>query len=120
MITVAGHWATLNPPTATFNDVPVGSTFYGYVERVVAEGVIDGLRSAAGTDEPCPGRYFRPNGTATRAQASKMVDIALHHHPTPTSTPTVTGTPPTNTPTVTGTPPTNTPTASRTPPTRAP
>jgi len=113
MIAIAGHWTILNPPTATFNDVPVGSTFFGYVERVVANGVIQGYQCGR-QGEPCPGHYFRPNGTATRAQASKMVDIAFHYHPTPTSTPTVTGTPPTNTPTGTGTPPSMTPTASRT------
>jgi hypothetical protein len=113
MIAKAGGWTALNPPTASFNDVPVGSTFYGYVERVVADGIIQGYQ-CGGRNEPCPGRYFRPNGTATRAQASKMVDIAFHYHPTPTITPTVTGTPPTNTPSVTGTPPTFTPTPSRT------
>jgi hypothetical protein len=114
MITIARAWPILNPPTPTFHDVQAGSTFYGYVERVVAEGVTDGY-PCGGRGEPCPGRYFRPNGTATRAQASKMVDIAFHHHPTPTSTPTVTGTPPTSMPTVTGTPPTSTPTPSTTP-----
>jgi hypothetical protein len=118
MIANARGWTLYNPATATFNDVPVGSTFFGYVERVVAFGVINGY-PCSGPGEPCPGRYFRPNGTSTRAQASKMIDIALSVTPTPTRTPsatrTATGTPLTTTPTATGSPPTGTRTPSRTP-----
>jgi hypothetical protein len=121
MIVVARNWPTLNPATPTFHDVARNSTFYIYVERVAANEVINGY-PCGGSGEPCDTQrrpYFRPNGTATRAQASKMVDIALSITPTPTNTPTftptVTGTPPTNTPTITGTPPTFTPTPSKTP-----
>ncbi|MGA7730471.1 MAG: S-layer homology domain-containing protein [Chloroflexia bacterium] len=69
-------WALLNPPQPTFNDVPAGSTFYGYVETALAHSVLEGY-ACGGPGEPCPGRYFRPNGNATRAQLSKMVYEAV-------------------------------------------
>lgn len=110
MITNGRDWPILEPPTPTFNDVPTDSPYYGYVERVAANGVINGY-DCGGPGEPCPGRYFRPYANATRAQASKMIDIGLSVTPTPT----VTGTVPTNTPTRTRTyTPTNTNTPTRT------
>ena len=69
-------WALVNPAVATFNDVPNGSTFYRYVETALAHGLIDGYL-CGGPGEPCPGRYFHPNGNATRAQLAKMVYEAV-------------------------------------------
>jgi hypothetical protein len=69
-------WALVDPAVPTFNDVPSGSTFYGFVETAVAHGLLDGY-ACGGAGEPCPGRYFRPNGNATRAQLSKMVYEAV-------------------------------------------
>jgi hypothetical protein len=69
-------WALVNPATATFNDVPLGSTFYQFVETAVAHNVLAGY-DCGDPGEPCPGRYFRPNGNATRAQLSKMVYEAV-------------------------------------------
>jgi hypothetical protein len=125
MISLAAGWQPLNSPVPTFADVPPGSTFYGYVERAAAEDAIDGY-GCGGPGEPCPGRYFRPNGTATRAQAAKMVDTARIRRATPTPTRTAlptqtpggaTATPmPTNTRTRTPTrTPTHTPTRTSTP-----
>lgn len=94
MIVGAKGWSPLLPPGATFSDVPVGSPFFGAVERVATNGIIGGY-ACGGAGEPCSGLYFRPSGTATRAQASKMVSLARRRQPTPT----VTGTPPTVTPT---------------------
>ncbi|MEO8288822.1 MAG: S-layer homology domain-containing protein [Chloroflexota bacterium] len=113
MITNAMDWTPLEPATATFKDVPVGSPFFGYVERIAFYEIITGYGCGA-AGEPCPGGYFRPGGTASRAQAAKMINMARLAIPLPTLTPSVTGTPPTNTPTVTGTPPTNTATRTRT------
>jgi hypothetical protein len=108
-MTITGaHLDPLSPPTATFNDVPAGSTFYGYVERAAAETIISGY-PCGGPGEPCPGLYFRPNGTATRAQASKMISIARQHRATPTPTPTFAPTQTPGGPTAT-TRPSNTPT----------
>ncbi len=75
-LTNPSAWILLNPSEATFSDVPTGSTFYVYVETAVTHGVLEGY-PCGGSGEPCPGRYFRPNGTATRAQLSKMVYEAV-------------------------------------------
>ena len=99
MVVVARGWTPLAPAQPTFNDVPPSSAYYGYVERANANGIVGGY-TCGGEGEPCPGRYFRPFNTTTRAQASKIVDGSL---PPLTPTPTVTGTPPTSTPTRTRT-----------------
>ena len=93
MLVTAKNWTPLTPSQATFRDVPAGSPFYGYVERVAANGVIGGY-PCGGRGEACPGTYFRPSGTATRAQASKMVSLTRRDGrpiPTPTPRPTETG-----------------------------
>lgn len=100
MITNAMGWLSYTPYPPTFNDVPTGSPYFGYVERVAANSVIGGY-DCGGPGEPCPGRYFRPYGSTTRAQASKIIDLGRQVTPTPT----LTGTPPTATPL----PPTATP-----------
>jgi hypothetical protein len=63
----------------TFEDVPPASTYYDFVERLVARGVMGGY-ACGGQGEPCvpPGNrpYFRTNATATRGQISKIVSNA--------------------------------------------
>jgi hypothetical protein len=76
MVVLAAGWTLLNPPTPTFNDVPVGSTFYQYVETAADNGVISGY-DCGGPGEPCPGRYFRPNNNVTRGQVTKMIMLAF-------------------------------------------
>jgi len=60
----------------TFQDVPVGSTFYAFVGRLVSRSIIGGY-ACGGTGEPCvpPANlpYFRPNADVTRGQTSKIV-----------------------------------------------
>jgi hypothetical protein len=60
----------------TFEDVPPGSTFYDFIERLASRGVMSGY-PCGGAGEPCvpPGNlpYFRPNNNATRGQTSKIV-----------------------------------------------
>jgi hypothetical protein len=62
--------------TQTFQDVPPGSTFYDFIERLASRGVMNGYACGA-AGEPCvpPGNlpYFRPNANATRGQTSKIV-----------------------------------------------
>ncbi|MFL5732417.1 MAG: S-layer homology domain-containing protein, partial [Chloroflexia bacterium] len=65
-------WPILDPIGATFRDVPAGSPFYSYVETAYCHGLISGY-SCGGQAEPCPGLYFRPNGSTTRGQVSKIV-----------------------------------------------
>jgi arabinan endo-1,5-alpha-L-arabinosidase len=63
-----------------FADVPPGSPFYEFVERLAQTGAIAGYPCGGpGVTEPCDaeGRpYFRPNNPATRGQISKIVSIA--------------------------------------------
>lgn len=59
----------------TFQDVPEGSTFHAFVERLAKRGIIGGYK-CGGTGEPCGTSnksYFRPNGVVTRRQAAKIV-----------------------------------------------
>jgi hypothetical protein len=75
MVVLAANWTLENPATATFNDVPYGSTFYRYVETAAAHNVTTGY-PCGGAGEPCPGRYFRPGFNVTRAQTAKMVTVS--------------------------------------------
>jgi peptide/nickel transport system substrate-binding protein len=63
----AHGWALQTPPVASFADVPVGSTFYPFIETAVCHGLLGGY--ADGT--------FRPANPATRGQISKIVYYAL-------------------------------------------
>jgi photosystem II stability/assembly factor-like uncharacterized protein len=64
------------PPTQqTFQDVPVGSTFWVYVERAVLHGAFSGY-PCGGPGEPCPGIYFRPDNSITRGQLAKVDAIS--------------------------------------------
>jgi Tol biopolymer transport system component len=65
----------------TFQDVPAGSTFHEFIERLSSRGIIGGY-ACGGPGEPCvaPGNrpYFRPNANVTRGQTSKIVAIAAN------------------------------------------
>ncbi len=66
-----------DPPSGqhTFQDVPVGSTFWAWVEALATSGAINGY-PCGGTGEPCgPGNrsYFRVNASVTRGQSAKIV-----------------------------------------------
>ncbi len=89
MVSSAMAWAPITPHTPTFQDVPSTSPYFQYVETAVHYGAIDGY-SCGAVGEPCPGRYFRPMATTTRAQSSKLIDTARRLRPTPTSTATPT------------------------------
>jgi hypothetical protein len=60
----------------TFEDVPAGSSFHLFVERLYARGRVAGY-PCGGEGEPCvpPGNrpYFRPGARVTRGQAAKIV-----------------------------------------------
>ena len=59
-----------------FEDVPPGSTFYDFIQRLASRGIMGGY-NCGGLGEPClePNHrpYFRPNNNATRGQTSKIV-----------------------------------------------
>jgi len=67
------------PDQQTFEDVPVGSTFWWHIEQLATVGIVRGYR-CGGAGEPCmpPNnrRYFRPGANASRAQAAEVVDKA--------------------------------------------
>ena len=75
----AAGW-TETPTGQTFEDVPPGSTFYLWIERMAARGIIAGY-PCGGPFEPCvaPANrpYFRPNNNATRGQMSKIAAEAF-------------------------------------------
>jgi hypothetical protein len=61
----------------TFEDVPYGSTFWEFVERLYSRGVIGGYQCGVDPNEPCvppeDRPYFRPDTGATRGQLTKIV-----------------------------------------------
>jgi hypothetical protein len=84
------------PVQQTFEDVQPDSTFYPYVERLAARGVVEGYE-CGGANEPCEpdGRpYFRPGGNVTRGQAAKMADAAARLSIPPSGTQTFEDVPP--------------------------
>jgi hypothetical protein len=74
-----------DPPTNTFEDVPVGSTFFQYIETVYSHGVVNGYPCGVAPAEECvpPGNrpYFVPGANATRAQISKITYLAVTYQP---------------------------------------
>jgi hypothetical protein len=71
----AGFFDT--PSGQTYQDVPVGSTFYAFIERLTSRGVMQGYPCNSRPAEPCVSPdnrpYFRPTNNATRGQTSKIV-----------------------------------------------
>ena len=58
------------PATATFTDVPVGSTYHRFVEALYASGITAG----------CGGGNFCPNTPVTRGQMAVFLSAALGLH----------------------------------------
>ncbi|MDQ6694114.1 MAG: S-layer homology domain-containing protein [Chloroflexota bacterium] len=65
-----------DPGPQLFEDIPTGSPFYAFVNRLVNRGAMGGY-ACGGTGEPCilPASrpYFRPSSNASRGQLSKIV-----------------------------------------------
>lgn len=75
IVTLGFNMPTVTPAQARFADVPVGSTFFPYVETLVERGLVSGY-PCGGAGEPCdPLRrpYFRPNANVTRGQIAKII-----------------------------------------------
>ncbi|MDQ6694688.1 MAG: S-layer homology domain-containing protein [Chloroflexota bacterium] len=71
----------------TYEDVPPGSTYYTYTERLTSRGYIGGY-ACGGPGEPCGSGnrpYFRTNNLASRGQISKIVSNAAGFSETYTS-----------------------------------
>ena len=60
--------------TISFEDVPVGSTFYPFIQCLACQGIINGY-PCGGPGEPCNPTndpYFRPGNNVTRGQFAKI------------------------------------------------
>nr|MDQ5825600.1 S-layer homology domain-containing protein [Chloroflexota bacterium] len=72
----SGNWIIRATGTSSsgdqFADVPSGSTFYDFVGCLACRGIVSGY-PCGGTDEPCPGSYYRPGADVTRGQLSKII-----------------------------------------------
>ena len=72
--------------TQTFQDVPPGSPFHTYIERMAKRGIISGY-TCGGVGEQCiaPNNrpYFRPNANVSRGQLTKIVSNASGYSETP-------------------------------------
>ena len=66
IIVLAKDWPLSNPSTASFRDVPRGSTYYTYVETARARGVINGYSDGT----------FRLGDNVSRGQLAKIVATA--------------------------------------------
>jgi glucose/arabinose dehydrogenase len=85
------------PCSITFNDVPVGSTFYPWIRCLACRGIVGGY-PCGGPGEPCPGAYYRPNNDVTRGQVSKIVsESAAFSDPVPSTQQTFEDVPPSGT-----------------------
>ncbi len=89
IIAESAQFADAIPSTQwTFEDVPGGSTFWLWVERLAVRGIIGGY-PCGGPGEPCipPNNrpYFRPNANVTRGQLSKITSLAAGYTETPTT-----------------------------------
>lgn len=77
-------WTLENPATNTFEDVPVGSTFFQWIETAHSHSVIEGYLCGTAPAGPCvaPGNkpYFLPSANATRAQIAKIVFLTVNYH----------------------------------------
>lgn len=73
---IVANAANFNEPVSgqSFSDVPPGSTFYPFIERMAKRGFIGGY-----SDDT-----FRPGAFATRGQIAKIVSNAAGYNDTPT------------------------------------
>jgi trimeric autotransporter adhesin len=67
--TLINGWPVINPPTPSFTDVSRDDGFYVFVETAVCHGIVAGYSDGT----------FRPGNTATRAQISKIVCLAVRN-----------------------------------------
>ena len=81
----AGYTDAIPNTQQTFADVPTGSTFWLFIERVYEHGAISGY-ACGGAGEPCDAQnrgYFRPGAKLTRAQLAKITTSVAGYNETP-------------------------------------
>jgi S-layer family protein len=76
-----------DPGARIYEDVPEGSAFYPFIQRLSNRSIMNGYR-CGGTGEPCvtPNNrpYFRPYNTAKRGQVAKIVSSTADFQDQPT------------------------------------
>jgi hypothetical protein len=84
----------------SFQDVPVGSTFYLFIERLASRDIVSGY-ACGGEGEPCIAPlnrpYFRPGANVTRGQSAKVVALVAALPDPPSGTQSFEDVPPTHT-----------------------
>jgi hypothetical protein len=82
----------------SFQDVPPSHTFYVFIERLYARGVVDGYGCGTTPEETCDSLnrpYFRPGANLTRGQLTKIVaNAAEFTEPVPNTQQTFADVPP--------------------------
>ncbi|MEO8289062.1 MAG: M14 family zinc carboxypeptidase [Chloroflexota bacterium] len=81
---IVSNSAGYNDPAGVqlFEDVPPGSTFYDFVQRLASRNIMSGYPCGS-PGEPCGSGnlpYFRPNSNASRGQISKIVSNAAGYN----------------------------------------
>jgi hypothetical protein len=68
---------SIPPDRQTFEDVPIGSTFWWHIEQLAQYGAVSGY-PCGGPGEPCmpPSNrpYFRPGTLSSRGQIAQVID----------------------------------------------
>lgn len=68
------------PAGQLFEDVPIGSPFHAWIQRLSSRGIMGGYPCGTVPEEPCVAPdnrpYFRPFANATRGQLAKIVSNA--------------------------------------------
>lgn len=65
-----------DPGGQIYSDVPPGSTYYQYINRLTRRGIVSGYPCPHAPDDVCTPGYptvFRPNDAITRGQTAKVV-----------------------------------------------
>jgi hypothetical protein len=82
MIAVAAGFDD-EPTSWTFQDIPVGSAFYVWVEQLAVRGIAEGFECGTLSQEPCVAPenrpYFRPFAHITKQDALKMLQATFHN-----------------------------------------
>jgi hypothetical protein len=69
-----------DPGPQVYEDVPQGSPFFVWINRLSNRGLVSGYRCGDAAGEPCAGPanrpYFRPNRNATRGQLARIASNA--------------------------------------------
>jgi hypothetical protein len=86
---IVANSAGFNEPASgqTYEDVPTNHSFYSFIEKMSARGIMGGYPCGTNVYEPCgedDKPYFRPGANATRGQISKIVSNAKGYNDPPT------------------------------------